>query len=100
MRVEITLLGRFHVRVDGVDADADAWRRRHAAGLVKLLALEPSRRLHREQVIDALWPDDAVDEAAPKLHKAAHFARRGLGAPGGIVLRGESVALFPDAHVV
>ena len=52
------------------------WTRRHAAALVKVLALAPGRRLHREQIIDLLWPDDTIDEAAPKLHKAAHFARR------------------------
>ncbi|HEU5441188.1 MAG TPA: hypothetical protein VFU88_18020 [Ktedonobacterales bacterium] len=33
----------------------DAWRRRRARTLVKLLALAPRRRQHREQVVDALW---------------------------------------------
>ena len=31
---------------------ADAWPRRQAASLVKVLALSPGRQLHREQVID------------------------------------------------
>ncbi len=79
MTIEITLLGRFEVRRDGQPVPADAWGRRHAAALVKLLALSPGRRLHREQVIDALWPDDTVEDAAPKLHKAAHFARKAAG---------------------
>ena len=57
----------------------DAWSRRHAASLVKLLALADGRRLHREQVIDALWPGLGVEAAAPRLHKAAHYARRALG---------------------
>ena len=35
--------------------------------------------MHRERVIDALWPDVDVDDAAPRLHKAAHYARRSLG---------------------
>ncbi len=91
MTIEITLLGTFEVRRGGRAVPASAWRRRHAAALVKLLALSPGRRLHREQVIDALWPDLGVHEAAPKLHKAAYFARK---AAGSVVLRGESVALF------
>jgi DNA-binding SARP family transcriptional activator/tetratricopeptide (TPR) repeat protein len=96
--VEVTMLGRFAVRVDGAEIPAQAWSRRQAAGLVKLLALAPRRQLHREQVIDALWPDVVPDEAAPRLHKAAHFARRVLGT-GSVVLRSDTVALFPEATV-
>jgi DNA-binding SARP family transcriptional activator/predicted negative regulator of RcsB-dependent stress response len=98
MPVEITLLGRFTVCVDGAEVPAAAWSRRQAAGLVKLLALAPRRQLHREQVVDALWPDLPAGEAGPRLHKAAHFARRILGA-GSVILRSETVALLPDATV-
>jgi DNA-binding SARP family transcriptional activator/pimeloyl-ACP methyl ester carboxylesterase len=97
--VQIRLLGGFDVVVDGQRIDPALWTRRHAASLVKLLALAPGCRLHREQVIDALWRDDDLDAATPKLHKAAHFARRALGNPHAVVLRGEIVALFPDATV-
>lgn len=37
--VEIQLLGRFEVTVDGRPVPAPAWRHRRAAGMVKLLAL-------------------------------------------------------------
>jgi DNA-binding SARP family transcriptional activator/pimeloyl-ACP methyl ester carboxylesterase len=96
---QIRLLGGFEVVVDGRPVDAAGWSRRNAAALVKLLALAPARRLHRERVIDALWPDDDVGSATPKLHKAAHFARRTLADANAIVLRDEIVALFPDAAV-
>ncbi|HYT09952.1 MAG TPA: AAA family ATPase, partial [Mycobacteriales bacterium] len=99
MRVEIDLLGGFAVRVDRRAVPAGEWRRRQAAALVKLLALAPRRTLHREQVIDALWPDAGVDDAAPRLHKAAHYARRSLGDPRALVLAGDTVSLFPDADV-
>jgi pimeloyl-ACP methyl ester carboxylesterase/DNA-binding SARP family transcriptional activator len=66
---------------------------------VKLLALAPGHRLHREQVLDALWPDVDVETAAARLHKAAHYARRALGADRGVVLAHEVVALFPDDDV-
>ncbi len=46
--------------------------------------------------IDLLWPDDTVDEAAPKLHKAAHFARKAIDVPNAVVLRGDIVALAPE----
>jgi DNA-binding SARP family transcriptional activator len=97
--IRITLLGGFDVVVDGRQVPPAEWRRRQAAALVKMLALVPGRSLHRERVIDGLWPDLDLDEAAPRLHKAAHFARRSLGVAGSIVLDGETVALFPDTEV-
>jgi DNA-binding SARP family transcriptional activator/tetratricopeptide (TPR) repeat protein len=99
MRVEIDLLGGFAVRVDGRPVASGEWRRRQAAALIKLLALAPCRTLHRERVLDALWPGTAIEDAAPRLHKAAHYARRSLGDTRALVLAGDSVSLFPDADV-
>jgi DNA-binding SARP family transcriptional activator/pimeloyl-ACP methyl ester carboxylesterase len=98
--VEIRLLGGFEVVVDGVPVPEEGWRRRHAAALVKLLAINPRRTSHREQVMDALWPDLGPDEAAPRLHKAVHFARKALGWAEGIVVQGETISLFPGMDVV
>ncbi len=97
--VAINLLGRFRVLVDDRPVPDDAWSRRDAASLVKLLALRRDRRLHREQVMDLLWPDLDVAEAAPRLHKAAHFARKALGRADAVVLHGEMVSLFPGLPV-
>jgi DNA-binding SARP family transcriptional activator/tetratricopeptide (TPR) repeat protein len=97
--VEVVTLGRFAVRVDETEIPEAAWSRRQAAGLVKLLALAPHRQLHRERVIDALWPKMEPEDVAPRLHKAAHFARRILGA-GSLVLRDDTVRLFPTQTVV
>lgn len=99
MRVDITLLARFEVRVDGRPVPSARWPRRDGAALVKLLALAPGHMLHREQVIDALWPDVPLVVAAPRLHKAAHYARRALGARDGVVLAGNAVRLCPDHDV-
>jgi DNA-binding SARP family transcriptional activator len=99
MAVIIRLLGGFGVEVDRVPVPAEAWSRRQAAALVKLLAVSPQRTLHREQVIDALWPDLGLDEAAPRLHKAAHYARRAIGTASSVVLRGEVASLCPDEEV-
>jgi DNA-binding SARP family transcriptional activator/tetratricopeptide (TPR) repeat protein len=94
--VNVRLLGGFEVTVDGVPVPDTAWQRRQASALVKILALASGHRLHREQVLDLLWPDDPPAEAAPRLHKAAHYARRAIGLPNAIVLRGEQVLLCPD----
>lgn len=93
------LLGAFVVEIDGRCVGADAFARRSAARLVQLLALTPGRRLHRERVMDALWPDAHPGAAANELHKAAHYARRATGAPEAVALRNEMVALFPSRDV-
>jgi len=72
----IELFGAFRVSVDGRAVPEEAWRQRKPAALVKLLALAPRHRLHREQVMDALWPDLAQAAAGANLRKALHHARR------------------------
>ncbi len=78
--VSVTLLGGFSAAVDGVSVDPRVWRLRKARELVKLLALAPGHRLHREQVMDVLWRDRTPAAAANNLHQAVHVARRALGA--------------------
>ena len=98
MAVTITMLGSFSVAIDGEVVDASNWRRRAGASLVKLLSLAPNRRLHRERVIDELWPELGVAEAAPRLHKAVHLARRALGA-ASLDTAGDTLQLFPKCDV-
>ena len=52
--VRVWLLGGFRVSVGSGTIPQDAWRLRKAATLVKLLALTPGHRLHREQAMDLL----------------------------------------------
>ena len=93
------LLDGFGVLVNGTPKPTERWTKRYAAALVKLLALSPRGRLHRDRVVDALWPDATLDVALPRLHKAAHYARRDLGHRHAVVLRDQVVALFPHARL-
>jgi len=97
--IRIGLFGGFRVELDGRSIPEDAWRQRKPAALVKLLALAPRHRLHREQVMDALWPELPPAAAAANLRKALHYARRlvesGTGRPL-IESAGELVALPAD----
>jgi predicted ATPase len=78
-QVTIGLLGGFKAAVDGTEVPDGAWRLRKARELVKHLALARSHRLHREQAMDALWPDLDPAAAANNLNQAVHVARRALG---------------------
>src|SRR6185312_12420455 len=52
------------------------WRSRKAAHLVKMLALAPDHALHREQILEMLWPDSDPAAAANNLRQTLHVARR------------------------
>jgi DNA-binding SARP family transcriptional activator len=75
-RLSIQLLGDFCVTVGSRAIDEREWTSRRARSLVKLLALAPRHRLHREHVMDRLWPDMGPDDGANNLHKALYMARR------------------------
>lgn len=80
--IEVRLLGPFRVVVAGRDVPASAWGRRKARALVKLLALAPDRALHREQLLDQLWPELAPLAAANNFYQALHLARNAFAAAG------------------
>ncbi len=81
-RVRIRLLGGFGVDRDGTPVPPREWRLRKARTLVKLLALAPAQRLHRDAVLEILWPDRDLASAVNNLHQAAHIARRVLAGDG------------------
>jgi predicted ATPase/DNA-binding SARP family transcriptional activator len=97
----IYLLGGFRVAF-GVESIADdAWRRRKASTLIKLLALAHGHRLHREQLMETLWPDQTPAAAANSLYQVVHVARQALDsvhAQGSTCLQFERdhLCLCPD----
>ena len=96
-KVEIQLLGRFSVGVDGVPISGDAWRSRRAADVVKLLALAPAHRMHRTEVMEALWPESDPELSGSNLRKALHFARLATADEQAIVNERGVLVLWPDA---
>ena len=96
--VSVSLLGGFVARVDGVAVPESAWRLKKARELLKLLALAPGHRLHREQAMDVLWRDRVPEAAANNLHQAVYVARRALN-QNAIVVRDELIHLVADVDV-
>src|ERR1700704_4993156 len=90
------------VRGEGGEEAGPEWRwhRRKACSLVKLLALAPRHRLHREQLMDTLWPSLPPDAASANLRKAVYFARQTIGAEalrsGDVSVRLEPDGLWVD----
>ena len=78
LTLEVRILGGFQIAVDGQVLERPAWRLRKAENLVKLLAATPGHRLHREQILEALWPEADLHGASTAFYQALHFARRAL----------------------
>src|SRR5579884_2165694 len=76
--LSIRVLGTFRVSVSSGPIAATSWRRR-AARLVQLLAIAPGHRVHREEVLEALWAESNPETASNNLHQALYVARRTLG---------------------
>ena len=81
--IRIRLLGGFRVSVGDRTVPENAWRLRKAASLVKLLALAPGHRLHREQAMDLLWPDLGRRAASNNLRQVVHTVRQTLAPTEG-----------------
>ena len=76
--LQVRLLGGFCIERGDVGQAVSDWPRRSAKTLIKLLAVQPGHALHREQVIDVLWPKVNAESALNSLAKALHVARRAL----------------------
>lgn len=96
MRIQVDLLGQFRVAIDDREVPVGDWRREKSAGLVKLLALSAGHRIHREQAMEALWPEMSPDASAANLRKAIYFARRTLGKSDFVVRENDIIALAPN----
>jgi predicted ATPase/DNA-binding SARP family transcriptional activator/DNA-binding CsgD family transcriptional regulator/Tfp pilus assembly protein PilF len=104
--VRVRLLGGFQVSVGARTIGGNEWRLRRASDVVKLLALAPDHRMHREQIMYLLWPESGREAAANNLRQALYGARQVLGpVPGAATsshflrLEGERLALCPDGQL-
>jgi DNA-binding SARP family transcriptional activator len=77
-QLQLRLLGGFHAERAGDGWPVSGWQRRTAKTLTKLLATTPGHRLHREQVLEILWPGVDLESALNSFGKALHAARHAL----------------------
>ncbi len=94
------LLGGFHAEAGGHPVPDQRWQRPRARALVKLLATVPGHRLHREQILETLWPHLTPEAALVSFRRALSLARHALepalaarGASSFLRLSGEVLAL-------
>jgi DNA-binding SARP family transcriptional activator len=95
----IHLLGRFEVRVGATVVVDRSWGRSRAKTLLKRLALQSGRALHREQVLELLWPEVDPTAAGNNLRKNLHYLRAAFAAGGAgdpIVATADGVLSLTD----
>lgn len=100
--VRVWLLGGFKVSIGSRTVGGYAWRLRRAAALVKLLALAPGHRLHRDQIVDLLWPDSGRKAASNSLRSTLHAARKVLDPTTGqryLASEDASLVLCPGGNL-
>ena len=88
----VRCFGGFEMLVDGRKADLSAVKPK-ARVILRMLALAAGRPVHREQIVDALWPDLPTRGGCHNLHVAISSLRQALE-PG--VQRGETMLLTRD----
>lgn len=90
-QVGVRLLGGFELYVNRRVAIDCTWARNKPKLLLKLLALQPAYRMHREELIEALWPGVDPASGSNNLHQVLHLLRRKLG--------DERIIQITDNHV-
>jgi DNA-binding SARP family transcriptional activator len=104
--LNVALLGGFRVERAGARRPVSGWQRRSAKTLTKLLATYPHHALHREQIMEILWPGADPDSALNSFGKALYAARRAfepelLPRQSSAYLRlTDSMLALNDEHVV
>ena len=102
--VRVRLLGGLSIWVGSRTVSEGAWHLRKARSLVKLLALAPGHSLHREQLMELLWPNLGKTAATNNLRGSLHDARTALASDPTVASRylaskEERIALCPDVEL-
>ncbi len=102
--VRLRLSGGFSVWVGSRAVSEGEWHLSKARTLVKLLALAPGHALHREQLMELLWPELGKRAATNNLRGSLHAARTALAsdpvaASRYLASKEERIALCPEVEL-
>ncbi|MDR0271089.1 BTAD domain-containing putative transcriptional regulator [Paenibacillus sp.] len=75
-RLEIRLFGPFFAGIDG--GLCMKWRTAKEKELLAYLANQEDKRVHRDLIIECLWPDESYQKAKVNLHTCIYLLRKNL----------------------
>jgi len=101
MPLRIFTMGQFSLAIAGEGLQVESWKRKQAAVVLKILVSHLGRPVHRERLIEWLWPEADVDRGWERLKVTISFLRSKLKAGGAsaetIETVGQSYLLRRDA---
>ncbi len=80
--LQVFALGGFGMVVAGRSIDIGKWKRKQAVTLLKYLITQLDRPVHRERLLDCLWPDVDESQGWGRLKVTMYYLRRELRANG------------------
>lgn len=80
--LQVFTLGGFGISVAGRSIDIGKWKRKQAVTLLKYLVTHLDRPVHRERLLDSLWPDAGMKQGWERLKVSMYCLRRALRASG------------------
>ena len=80
--LQIFTLGKFGLATNGCGIVVDKWKRRQAVTLLKILVTHLDRPVHRERILDCLWPDVDEERGWGRLKVTMYYLRTQLRASG------------------
>lgn len=76
--LRIHLFGSVRVQIGEAIVDTSAWKRRKAKSLLAYLALNRGKAVHRDEIVEKLWPEMDSQAALNNLRVTIHDLRRNL----------------------
>jgi len=95
--LQVFTLGGFGIVVGGHSVDIGKWKRKHAVTLLKYLITQLDRPVHRERLIDCLWPDVDEKQGWGRLKVTMYYLRRELRANG---ISDDAVKTIDNAYLL
>jgi DNA-binding SARP family transcriptional activator len=80
--LQISTLGKFGLAANGHGIAVDKWKRRQAVTLLKILVTHLDRPVHRERILDCLWPDVDEERGWGRLKVTMYYLRCQLRSSG------------------
>jgi PAS domain S-box-containing protein len=80
--IRVFTLGHFGLAFGARGIAVEKWQRKQAVTLLKYLIIRIGVAVHREELIDCLWPDSDPDQGRDRLKVTVYFLRRQLRAAG------------------
>ena len=80
--LQIFALGKFGLAANGRGVEVERWKRRQAVTLLKFLVTQLDRPVHRERILDCLWPEVDEDRGWGRLKVTMYYLREQLRAAG------------------